>query len=651
MAERIVVEPNEDELANDLIDMSEVEVTVRGPLRRIFIEKGGAGSGHHGHAGRPGEVGGSLPGQGGRGPTGVSGSKDIGPFTVIENNEHAKSATSTVLESFGISHGDMKSRFIAGAPDSETGGVHSVHVQGVDWQAWLKAGPKKVTGNFPMGIMFNPYFVNVPEGTTIMGLGGSQIEDSLPSPEERWEAVERGGPGSGHHGHAGRPGEKGGSAPAGVQPFNESAERHSIMDMKPGGGGSPKEGISREQMQTFFNRKNATEAAQKMKYKDGTTVKDVVEQSLDEGFTDVARKQFGYVLTNPQTGNSRRFKFKQERDYIDLMLQHGIYKINYQIEEAVRDRDARKVIDLQREKNLQEKERELLKERGGKGSGHHEHKGREGEVGGSLPSGAAGAKKKKGEKREAEPEGGGEEAAGPVDITGKPGYREPGVMKEPPIYSVEGVEPEELGLPDIDPELAYTIEEISNHADTLMEEAGEYETDTTSMVTDIGNAVGAKIPNLEYRLKSHKSLSRKIYTDSIRENIAPEVAALQISDSVRYTMLFEPDEYVEKVQEVQRQLEEQGWSKYDAKWKNSFQGGDAYDGYNTVMVNEQGQRFELQYHTPESFEIKKRVHRIYERFRKTEDPGERLTMWNQMTHEWSDYVKPNGWERLEGVLK
>jgi len=42
-----------------------------GPFKIVapdqIVERGGAGSGHHGHRGRPGEVGGSLPGKGGRG--------------------------------------------------------------------------------------------------------------------------------------------------------------------------------------------------------------------------------------------------------------------------------------------------------------------------------------------------------------------------------------------------------------------------------------------------------------------------------------------------------------------------------------------------------------------------------------------------------
>ncbi|MCK5548881.1 MAG: hypothetical protein KAI64_07680, partial [Thermoplasmata archaeon] len=53
---RLISRTTEDEQTE-----GDMKVTVRGPLRRIFIEEGGEGSGHHGHAGRPGEKGGSLP--------------------------------------------------------------------------------------------------------------------------------------------------------------------------------------------------------------------------------------------------------------------------------------------------------------------------------------------------------------------------------------------------------------------------------------------------------------------------------------------------------------------------------------------------------------------------------------------------------------
>jgi len=52
-----------------------------------FIERGGPGSGHHGHAGRPGEVGGSEPGEGGGGIRGEGKSYRGGTFTPLSGLE------------------------------------------------------------------------------------------------------------------------------------------------------------------------------------------------------------------------------------------------------------------------------------------------------------------------------------------------------------------------------------------------------------------------------------------------------------------------------------------------------------------------------------------------------------------------------------
>lgn len=58
-------------------------------MKLIVVRKGGSGSGHYGHAGRPGEQGGSLPGDGdGKGST-VSGysSEDV---KILEDNGFEK---------------------------------------------------------------------------------------------------------------------------------------------------------------------------------------------------------------------------------------------------------------------------------------------------------------------------------------------------------------------------------------------------------------------------------------------------------------------------------------------------------------------------------------------------------------------------------
>jgi len=192
-------------------------------------------------------------------------------------------------------------------------------------------------------------------------------------------------------------------------------------------------------------------------------------------------------------------------------------------------------------------------------------------------------------------------------------------------------------------------EKAAAAAKALREKAEALEPSVTKMVQETAEDIGGKMFGLKYRLKSTGSLTRKIHNEAEAEGISTEEAAAKISDTLRYTVLFEPDEYFAGVAHVQSALEGQGWTMYDHKWKNFWQGGDAYDGYNTVLVNEKGQRFELQFHTPESIVIKEQVHKIYEVARELPPGPLRTQLDRQMANHWTGYTRPHNWEKLPGV--
>lgn len=124
-------------------------------------EKGGAGSGNWGHAGVPGEQGGSAPGGGGspKITTPDLRSVDIDRLDPIEQREYAR---------------------MANRKENPLGKEHALQV-----------------------------IVNSVEGDF------SQLSPQLRERAERDESYKKGGPGSGHHGHEGVPGQQGGSAPGG----------------------------------------------------------------------------------------------------------------------------------------------------------------------------------------------------------------------------------------------------------------------------------------------------------------------------------------------------------------------------------------------------------------------------------------------------
>jgi hypothetical protein len=86
-----------------------------------------------------------------------------------------------------------------------------------------------------------------------------------------------------------------------------------------------------------------------------------------------------------------------------------------------------------------------------------------------------------------------------------------------------------------------------------------------------------------------------------------------IKDSVRYTIQTTSESYTEAVRQSIGELLAQG---YDClKFKNTW-GGDGYKGINSFWIEPNSRQvFELQFHTPESFDAKMTTHGLYEEAR------------------------------------
>jgi hypothetical protein len=66
----------------------------------------------------------------------------------------------------------------------------------------------------------------------------------------------------------------------------------------------------------------------------------------------------------------------------------------------------------------------------------------------------------------------------------------------------------------------------------------------------------------------------------------------------------------------------------------------AYNGVNTNFATPEGYIFELQFHTPESLELKNILHPIYEKFRECKDELERIRLNDIMIEMAKDYIIP-----------
>ena len=126
--------------------------------------------------------------------------------------------------------------------------------------------------------------------------------------------------------------------------------------------------------------------------------------------------------------------------------------------------------------------------------------------------------------------------------------------------------------------------------------------------------------------------------------------ALDVNDPLRYTMVFDEANYARGAREALKALHEAGYRLLDvtqvgdekapgarpllledgklppdaAFAKNFWREGNRYLGINLTLVDEHGGPFELQFHTPRSFDLKQYLsHEPYEVFRKDGTPPER----------------------------
>lgn len=129
------------------------------------------------------------------------------------------------------------------------------------------------------------------------------------------------------------------------------------------------------------------------------------------------------------------------------------------------------------------------------------------------------------------------------------------------------------------------------------------------------NSSRGRLEGFEFRLKGEDRLTEKVL--AARESSSPDATVAeivqQIPDAIRYTFCFSLADYTAGYYDVVERLEEHGYHMYKSK---SFWADPEYKGINTRWVTSEGQRFEVQFHTLESFHAKHEVtHEAYERIR------------------------------------
>lgn len=179
------------------------------------LEKGGQGSGNRGHSGRPGHRGGSRPTSGGGGgsngktPSG-GGSTGRGISTTSEGKRVVRGLGSPDHQRSLTKASAKKKKEVLtakyGNPTNHQIGTYWVENTGK--KGYNVYGIENVGGTFAYS-----RWVGVKSGKSFDGTQltrNRQINKAI-----RTLLQEKGGPGSGNHGHSGRPGRRGGSKPGG----------------------------------------------------------------------------------------------------------------------------------------------------------------------------------------------------------------------------------------------------------------------------------------------------------------------------------------------------------------------------------------------------------------------------------------------------
>jgi len=156
------------------------------------------------------------------------------------------------------------------------------------------------------------------------------------------------------------------------------------------------------------------------------------------------------------------------------------------------------------------------------------------------------------------------------------------------------------------------------------------------------NVCGGWLAGFDRRIKGDDRLKEKVAEQAAAEPDRSSSAILRkIPDALRFTCCFEPDNYVSGYHDIKARLEDAGHEMYQS---TNYWADPEYKGINTRWVTQQGQRFEVQFHTPESFHAKEVLtHKAYERIRDTTTSRPELRELHAFQRDLSAWIQvPDG---------
>lgn len=177
----------------------------------------------------------------------------------------------------------------------------------------------------------------------------------------------------------------------------------------------------------------------------------------------------------------------------------------------------------------------------------------------------------------------------------------------------------------------------------------ENEPAITEALKKIAEANKLKMEGIENRIKTKASYLRKI-NKKTRGSTDPKIIkeiTESANDTIRYTYMGEPEKLVDNFETVSRELRDQGYTLIDINntWLDEK---NPYNGLNTTFETPNGQKFEIQFHTPESLRVKEEMHKLYEEQRlETTPPQRKVELMQQMADMAEGMQAPAGIEKIK----
>lgn len=197
---------------------------------------------------------------------------------------------------------------------------------------------------------------------------------------------------------------------------------------------------------------------------------------------------------------------------------------------------------------------------------------------------------------------------------------------------------------------------IANTAIANIDKATKEEPEVSKTLGEVFEKNGASFTGFDFRVKTKSSLADKISRDLDEQGKAATNKNIQdvaegIHDNLRYTALCDKNKFGEQYQGIMKDLESRGYGVM--RVKNTLKDVDApYRGVNTLVKNKNGYIFELQFHTPQSVDVKEKNHIDYNVARDIKTPpAKKKELEKKMKERSRNIEMPKGVEDIEPMNK